>query len=404
MESLFISLGLQKDLAVFITAVILGTILITFLAIFAGFMTWIERRLAARFQFRCGPNRVGPQGLLQWLADAVKLIVKEEIIPDGADQTMFRLAPFMVVVGVFATFVVLPWGPTWIPADLDVGLLYLISITALVVIGILMAGWASNSKWALLGGMRAAAQIVSYEIPVAMGLLPAILIAGSLSMGGLMEAQGWLPWDWIAFQNPFSMLAFLIFFVGSIAESNRVPFDLPEAESELVAGFFTEYTGFRFAAFGLAEFGNCWVVGATATAVFLGGGNLPPFIGENGVISLLVFSAKTFFMIFVLVWLRWTLPRFRIDQLMEFSWKYLLPMSFIAFFGQAIFMLVSWDSPMIQQITSHAMFLGFLALLFKFSQRVIANYKEHATSVNSRSTDYVAPPVTETPTEAAVAE
>ena len=189
MESLFISLGLPKDLAVFITAVILGTILITFLAIFAGFMTWIERRLAARFQFRCGPNRVGPQGLLQWLADAVKLIVKEEIIPDGADQTMFRLAPFMVVVGVFATFVVLPWGQTWIPADLDVGLLYLISITALVVIGILMAGWASNSKWALLGGMRAAAQIVSYEIPVAMGLLPAILIAGSLSMGGLMEAQ-----------------------------------------------------------------------------------------------------------------------------------------------------------------------------------------------------------------------
>ncbi|MDX2469833.1 MAG: NADH-quinone oxidoreductase subunit NuoH [SAR324 cluster bacterium] len=404
MESLFISLGLSEDLAIFITAIIVGTILIHFLAIFAGFMTWIERRLAARFQFRCGPNRVGPQGLLQWLADAVKLIIKEEIIPQGADQTMFRLAPFMTVVGVFATFVVLPWGPNWIPADLDVGLLYLISITALVVIGILMAGWASNSKWALLGGMRAAAQIVSYEIPVAMGLLPAILIAGSLSMGGLMRAQGWLPWDWIAFQNPFSMLAFLIFFVGSIAESNRVPFDLPEAESELVAGFFTEYTGFRFAAFGLAEFGNCWVVGATATAVFLGGGNLPGFLGENALISLLVFSAKTLFMIFVLVWLRWTLPRFRIDQLMEFSWKYLLPMSFVAFFGQAVFMLISWDSPMIQQVVSHAMFLGFLGLLFKFSTRVVANYKEHATPVNSRATDYVAPPVTEVEAEAAVAE
>ena len=404
MESFFISLGLSEDLSIFITAVIIGTILIHFLAIFAGIMTWIERRLAARFQFRCGPNRVGPQGLLQWLADAVKLIVKEEIIPDKADQTMFRLAPFMVVVGVFATFVVLPWGPNWIPADLDVGLLYLISITALVVIGILMAGWGSNSKWALIGGMRAAAQIVSYEIPVAMGLLPAIMIAGSLSLGGLMRVQGWLPWDWIAFQNPFAMLAFLIFFVGSVAESNRVPFDLPEAESELVAGFFTEYSGFRFAAFGLAEFGNCWVVSATSVAVFLGGGNLPPFLGENALISLLVFTGKTGFMIFVLVWLRWTLPRFRIDQLMEFSWKYLLPMSFVAFFGQAIYMLLTWDNPILAQIISHAMFLGFLGVLFKFSVRVIANYKEQATPVNSRATDYVAPPVTETPAEAAVAE
>ncbi len=402
METLFLDLGLPHTLSSFLAMTVWAVLLIHFLAIYAGVTSWVERRVAAKMQSRVGPNRVGPQGILQWLADGVKLILKESIDPEGADRFMFYLAPFLMVCGVFATFVVLPWGSFIIPADLNVGILYLISITALVVIGILMAGWASNSKWALLGGMRSAAQIVTYEIPVAMGLLPAIMAAGSLQMGHLMAAQGWAPWEWFAFQNPFAALSFFLFFIGSIAESNRIPFDLPEAESELVAGYFTEYSGFKFAAFSLAEFGNTWVVGAVTAAVFLGGGNLPAFLGESAILSLVVFTAKTLFAVFLLMWIRWTLPRFRIDQMMDFSWKYMLPLAFVAFFGQAIYMMLTYESAMAQQIISHGMFLVFLLVLFKFTGRVMLNVREQLSPVNSPASDLVAPaqPTVETEAQA----
>ena len=393
MKELLISFGLDPVLANFLVMVIVGSLLVTFFAVFAGFATYLERRLSAKFQSRVGPNRVGPFGLLQWLADAVKLILKEDILPTGADKLLFRLAPFIIVAGLFPTFVVLPWGKDLIPADLNVGILYFVAITALVVVAILMAGWGSNSKWALLGGMRAAAQIVTYEIPVAMGLLPVIMVAGSLSVGDLMAAQGAMPWEWFAFQTPFTALAFFIFFVGSIAEANRVPFDLPEAESELVAGFFTEYTGFRFAVFGMAEFGGMWVISAMTAAVFLGGGNIPMFLTGHvtGIaftaLTVLVYLSKVAFVLFLIIWLRWTLPRFRIDQMMEFSWKYLLPMSFIAFFGQSILMLFTHDMPLVGAVMGKVIFMIFAFVLMKFILRVIQNHKEQATPVNSKATD-----------------
>ncbi|MCP4294322.1 MAG: hypothetical protein GY786_01810 [Proteobacteria bacterium] len=240
MDGLIQILGISPELFEILLIVVKAVLSVSFLAVMGGLMTWIERRIAGRMQSRIGPNRVGPQGLLQWLADGIKLMMKEDLIPKGADRTVFKIAPYLCVVGVFGTFVVLPWGDELIASDLNVGILYFLSITSLVVIGTLMAGWSSNNKWSLLGGMRSAAQIVSYEIPAALSLLVPIMIAGGLSLGGVMGAQGWLPWDWMVFQNPFALVAFFIFFTSALAEGNRAPFDLPEAESELVSGFATE--------------------------------------------------------------------------------------------------------------------------------------------------------------------
>ncbi|MBU3915755.1 NADH-quinone oxidoreductase subunit H, partial [bacterium] len=328
---------------------------------------------------------VGPQGVLQWIADGIKLILKEDLIPEGADRILFKIAPFFCVMGVFGTMVVVPWGKGLIPADLNVGVFYLLSITSLVVIGVLMSGWASNNKWSLIGGMRSAAQIVSYEIPVSLGLLSPILFAGTLSIGGIMDVQGWLPWDWMIFQNPFMAISFCVFFIGSLAEANRTPFDLPEAESELVSGYCTEYSGFRYAIFFLSEWANLFVLGSVVTAIFLGGGNLPEFLDGSKILSLLVFEAKTFFIVFVLMWLRWTLPRFRIDQMMKLSWKYLLPGALVSFFGQAIFMLITWDYPLIVKTVSVLMFLCFLVILVKFTKRVVVNAKEQSIPINVRA-------------------
>lgn len=382
------SLGVPELGAQFIYAGLVAFLCINFLAVYAGVISLVERRVAAKMQSRVGPNRVGPNGLLQWLADGIKLILKEDLIPDGADRLLYKAAPFMLALGVAGTFVVLPWGPAnAIAADLNVGILYLISITALVVVGVLMAGWASNNKWSLIGGMRAAAMIVTYEVPVAMGLLPPIMIAGSLAMSDLVSAQGWAPWDWVAFDNPFALLAFLLFLTGSVAESNRTPFDLVEAESELVAGYSTEYSGFRFAMFTLAEFANTWVVGAVSAAIFLGAGHVPPLFAAVPGAAVVVFFAKTLFIVFVLMWFRWTLPRFRIDQMMDFSWKYMLPLALFAFFGQSLYFLATYDNLVVQSIVSHLMVLIFLGVFFVFVNRVLINYRHQAVVVNSLQTE-----------------
>ncbi len=372
-----------KILAMLIVCVI---VLLLFVGI-GGVLSLLERRIAGFMQSRLGPNRVGPQGVLQWIADGIKLLMKEDLIPEGADRILFRLAPYLCLMGVFATMVVFPWGQGVMVADLNVGLLYFISITALVVVGVLMAGWSSNNKWSLLGGMRAAAQIVSYEIPVGMGLLVPILIAGTLSMSGIMAAQGWMPWEWMLFKNPFTVMSCFIFFSGSLAEGNRIPFDLPEAESELVSGYCTEYSGFRYAVFFLSEFANLFVLSGLTTAVFLGGGNLPGFLEEYTFLSVLVFMGKTSCLIFLLIWLRWTLPRFRIDQLMKLSWKYFLPAAFVAFFGQSLYMLLTWQFPVVQYLVSILMFLAFVLLAIKFVGRVLVNIREQNMPVNTRATD-----------------
>jgi len=382
-DELVKNLGIDPGLFGIILMVLKAVGAVSFLAVVGGMMTWFERRIAARMQSRLGPNRVGPQGLLQWLADGVKLMMKEDLIPDGADRSLFKLAPYLCVVGVFGTFVVLPWGQDLIAADLNVGVLYFLAVTSLVVIGTLMAGWSSNNKWSLIGGMRSAAQIVSYEIPVAMSLLIPIMIAGSLSIGDLMNVQGWLPWDWMVFQTPFALVAFCLFFVGALAEGNRAPFDLPEAESELVAGFATEYSSFRYAAFFLAEWGNVYVLSAACTAIFLGGGNLPGMLVGNIPLTVAVFMTKTLFMCFVVVWIRWTLPRFRIDQLMELSWKYMLPIAVVIYFFQAIYILLVHQLPIIDEIVGPLVFLTFMAVLYKFIGRVRTNIREQATPVNT---------------------
>jgi NADH-quinone oxidoreductase subunit H len=316
-----------------------AVLVLTFVALFAGPLSWLERRIAGRIQSRIGPNRVGPQGAVQWLADGIKCLLKEDLIPDGADRVLFRMAPYLVFSGMFGAFVVLPFGAHVIAADLNVGLLYLLAITSLVVVGLLMAGWGSCSKWALFGGVRSAAQLVSYEVPAAFALLAVIVQAGTMSTQGIVNAQGGWPWEWFFFRNPFLLVGCFIYFTAAIAEGNRTPFDLPEAESELVAGYNVEYSGMRFLFFFFAEWANLWTMSAVATLCFLGGWQIPgvsaasialaegwAFAGWQA-LSFLIFAAKASVLVFVVVQLRWTLPRLRVDQLMVMCWKYLVPLS-----------------------------------------------------------------------------
>jgi NADH-quinone oxidoreductase subunit H len=320
-----------------------GIVVFVFVLPIAGITTWVERRIAGRIQSRIGPNRTGPAGFLQWLADGIKSVLKEDIVPTAADAPLFKLAPYVVMTGFVAAFVALPFGGQLIIADLNVGILYVTAVTSLVVVGVLMAGWASNNKWSLLGGIRSAAQIVSYEIPAGLSIFPIVMLAGGLSMQGIIRAQGWQPWTWFLFANPFTFLAFPIFFVAALAEGNRTPFDLPEAESELVMGFATEYSGMRNLLFFMAEWGNLYVIGAIVTTLFLGGWQLPWALESSPVLRTALqfgtFFLKSYVWVCVAVWLRWTLPRVRVDQMMVMCWKYLVPVSLVNFLGTAGWMV-----------------------------------------------------------------
>jgi NADH-quinone oxidoreductase subunit H len=348
-------------------AIVALVVLSAFVAPLAGVTSWLERRVWARMQSRVGPNRVGPQGILQWLADGIKNLLKEDIIPAAADKWLFSLAPYVVFIGFLTTFVVIPFGSQLIVADLNIGILYILSVTSLVVVGILMAGWSSNNKWSLLGGMRSAAQIVSYEIPAGLAILTIVIVAGTLSMQGIIKQQGWAPWDWFLFYNPFTFVAFFLYFTAALAEGNRTPFDIPEAESELVAGYVTEYSGMRFLFFFFAEWGNLYVIGAVATTLFLGGWQIPPVTDNavaQGILQFLVFFIKSYLWVFVAMWVRATLPRVRVDQLMSLCWKYMVPFSFICLLGTAVWLVV-W--PQGNRPLSIAMFaLGLLILAFFF--------------------------------------
>ena len=327
-------------------------IVINFAAITAGIFSWAERRVAARIQSRVGPNRVGPGGFLQWVADAVKLLLKEDLVPEEADKFLFRIAPYFMMVGFACVFVALPFSHSLVVADMNIGVFYIIAVTALIVVGIIMSGWSSNSKWSLFGAIRSAAQIISYEIPAGMALMIPVLLAGTMSTQGIIRAQGGLPWQWFLFDNPAAFVAFFIYFISALAEGNRTPFDLPEAESELVSGYNTEYSGMRFSYFFLVEWGNMWVMSALATTMFLGGWQIPGLSPERfdaltggiavvaEIASLLIFSLKTLFFVFVVMWLRWTLPRIRVDQMMNMCWKYLVPASFAGVLFVAVWMLI----------------------------------------------------------------
>ncbi len=286
-------------------------------------LIWVERRLLARFQVRRGPDRVGPFGLLQPIADAIKLIQKEVLIPDGADRFLFFLPPILVFIPGLLVWGPVPWAPQMSYLDINVGVLYVIAVGSLATLAIFMAGWSSNNHYALLGAMRTVAMMISYEIPLSMGLLAVVLVTGSMQLSTIVLWQAEHQM-WLGLLIPFALFTF---FFSSTAELNRTPNDIAEAESEIVAGFHTEYSGMKFGLFYAVELGNAVAVGAFVTAFFLGGWS---FFGlETWIPGYLIFMVKTSAGYFLLVWLRGTLPRFRLDQLMAFAWKYLIPISLL---------------------------------------------------------------------------
>lgn len=323
----WVALSFAKLLAIFV--VYLGTVAYTTLA---------ERRISAWIQDRHGPNRVGPQGLFQPIADGIKNLLKEETIPGSASPWLFVLAPALAFVPAFVTWAVIPWGaplPTpWgtislAVADLPVGFLFILAISSLGVYGITLAGWSSNNKYSLLGGLRSSAQMVSYEIAMGLSTVPVLLLAGNVAMGDIVAQQQATSWNAVLLS-----VAFLTFLVSAFAETNRLPFDLPEAESELVAGYHTEYSAMKYSMFMIAEYANMMTAGAFISTLFLGGWDIPFTTWDStGAPSALksaatfaMLYAKTLFWLFFFIWVRWTLPRFRYDQLMALGWRVLLPL------------------------------------------------------------------------------
>jgi NADH-quinone oxidoreductase subunit H len=343
----------------------IAKILVVFTAIMVGvaFLTYVERRVCAWMQDRLGPNRVGPQGLLQPAADGLKNFLKEETLPAQADKLLFILAPMIAFIPALLTFAVIPFGAPlstkWgevplVVADLPVGFLYILAISSLGVYGVTLAGWSSNNKYALLGGLRASAQMISYEIALGMSTVAVLLLSGNVTLSSIIarQATGW-PVTWNVF--PLT-LAFLVFLIAAFAETNRLPFDLAEAEGELVAGYHTEYSAMKFSMFYIAEYASMVTQSALMTTLFFGGwdipfttwDNTPPFTLLKTALTVASFSLKTFCFLFLYIWVRWTLPRFRYDQLMALGWKVLLPFTllYLTIIATAVWLLhaqLGWD-------------------------------------------------------------
>ena len=332
--------GIRLALTLSQIGAVMGIVLLT-----VALLTLLERKVLGWMQDRMGPMEVGPYGILQPVADGLKLFFKEDIIPAGANKFMFSLAPILSLVPALIGFAVIPFGPDWtvevagvlfkpfVITDINVGVLFILAIASIGTYGIILGGWSSNSKYSLLGGLRSAAQLISYELNVGLSIVGVLLLAGSLSMVQITEAQAGGIWNWFAFALPFPQFpVFVVFLISAIAETNRLPFDLPEAESELVAGFFTEYSGMRFAFFFLAEYGNMILVSCVATVLFFGGWHAP-FAFLQGpeswiwVTGIFWFAVKVYTFLFLFFWIRATVPRLRYDQLMRLGWKVLLPIA-----------------------------------------------------------------------------
>jgi NADH-quinone oxidoreductase subunit H len=333
--------------AVTIEFVIIGLVFLIFYAIVGLFLVYAERKVCAFMQNRLGPNRVGPFGLIQTIADLIKLLMKELIPIRKADKVLFNVAPFIVIIASMMAMAALPFAKGLHAIDFNVGVFYVMAVSSIGVIGILIAGWSSNSKYSLIGAMRSGAQVVSYELSVGLSLLSVIIYSGTMQLSGIVASQqdGW----WIFKGHIPAVIAFFVFLIASTAETNRGPFDLAEAESELTAGFHTEYSGIRFAFFFLAEFMNMFIVAGLATTVFLGGwmplhiGHLESFNHIMDYIPPIVwFFGKTGIVIFIIMWFKWTFPRLRIDQLLTLEWKYLLPINLVNIVIIAFLTLMGW--------------------------------------------------------------
>ncbi len=338
-------------LATVVNYLVVGIILVLMPVIATLSLTWMERKVIGRIQNRPGPNRVGPWGIFQAIADAVKLLIKEDIVPDGADKPVFNLAPLLIFVAAALLWTVIPFGRGLVGQDLDIGVLYLVAIGSITTIAVLMAGWSSNNKFALIGAFRVVAQLLSYEVPMVLSMATVVLFAGSMKMSQIIEAQ----------VAPFVLvlpLTFIIYILTAIAETGRAPFDLLEADSEIVAGYFVEYSGLKFGWFYIAEYGNLLAVSAIATTLFLGGWRGP---GVSAVSALgpLYFTIKTVTVIFVLMWIRGTWPRFRIDQMLAFAWKVLVPASL----GNLLWVAVVLKLPVLAPVQWALALAGNVAIL-----------------------------------------
>lgn len=321
--------GWPLGLLAVLAALVKVALVLAFIALNVLFLIWLERKVSAWIQNRLGPMRTGPYGLLQTLADALKLLVKEDVVPSAADRWVFAIAPIVTFTPAVLIYVVLPFTDRWVVQDLNIGILFVAAMTSMVIPSFLMAGWGSNNKWSVFGALRSAAQLVSYEVPLVLAAVAVVLLAGSLSLNDIVEAQR--RSGWFILVQP---LGFLVYYIASLAEANRAPFDLIEAESELVAGFNTEYSGMRWAIFFLAEYANLLSGSAIAATLYLGGWSgpwLPPFVW---------FMLKTYLLIFLAMWIRWTVPRIRVDQLMNLGWKVLLPLALVNLGITGIYVLV----------------------------------------------------------------
>lgn len=363
---------------VILLAFVAALLLITFMLVSAIFSVWLERKVAGRIQDRLGPTRVGGKfGWLQTLADGIKLLVKEDIIPAAADRLLFRLGPYIALVGSFAAFLALPFGTGVVAQPLNIAVLYMLAVMSSEVFGVILIGYSSGSKWSLFGGMREAAQMVSYEVPMALAILVPIVLTGSMNLTDVGQRQVWL-FDWNLFHDPFTFGAFWLYFTAATASCKRAPFDLAEAESELVAGFHTEYSGFRWLSIYMAEYGSMFAVSGIANLMFLGGWRLGLYpelttllgdtlaLGTVGyllghLLNVMVFIFKCWFLVFLMMWARWTLPRLRIDQVMMTCLKYLLPLSCVLLLGVGLWRVLVPVS--IQAVVQWSIFLLCLVLV-----------------------------------------
>jgi NADH-quinone oxidoreductase subunit H len=337
LENLLLGWGLAPGLVVLIMTVLGVFLLATFVLVMDIFLVWVERKVVARFQDRLGPNRLGPFGLIQPFADVIKLLIKEDITPRGADRIVYNIAPIMALATVLLLWAVIPLAPTIVGADINVGVLYIVAIGALSTLGIIMAGWASNNKYALVGAFRTVAQMVSYEVPMVIALLIPVILAGSMNINTIVGSQDQL---WYVFIAP---IAALIVLITSIAELGRAPFDLIEAESEIVAGFHIEYTGMKFGMFYAGELLHTLTIGGLIASFFLGGWR-GPGAEAYPVLGIGYFFIKAFFMYWVIMWIKYSLPRIRIDHMLNFNWKFLTPLSLVVLMVTAILQKVMENS------------------------------------------------------------